>query len=86
MATKKKVKIEVKADVSIMEMLKNNRPPKITINIPKQYEIDWDKIAANVAAATEVAKTLPYPFPVTETKKDKPKKATTKSKPKKAKK
>ena len=86
MATKKKVKIEVKADVSIMEMLKNNRPPKITINIPKQYEIDWDKIAANVTAATEVAKTLPYPFPVTETKKAKPKKSEAKTKPKKAKK
>jgi hypothetical protein len=87
MATKKKAKTEVKTDnVSIMEMVKNNKPPKLTIVAPPQYEIDWDKIAANVAAAAEVAKTLPYPFPVSETKKAKPKNSEAKAKPKKAKK
>lgn len=53
MATKKKAKTEVKADVSIMEMLKNNKAPKLTITVPEQYEIDWDKISSNVKQALE---------------------------------
>lgn len=56
MATKKKAKVEVineVNDISIIEMLRNNRVPKLTIVAPPQYEINWDQIAANVKQALE---------------------------------
>lgn len=54
MATKKKAKTEVKVDdVTSREMPKNTKTPKLTIVAPEQYEIDWDKIAANVKEAAE---------------------------------